>query len=83
MESCINGSSGDGGSNNDSGCRGNKLTETMKKGILMGLALVVTAIMVLVSSDKGCGTVCNDGGNYSGKVKAEGEVFKGTKLRLQ
>jgi len=54
----------------------------MKEEILMGLAPVVTTIMVLVSGDKGCGTVCNDGGNYSARRKQQGR-FKGIKLRLQ
>jgi len=67
MESCSN-----GGSNNDLGCQDNKLMETMKEEILIGLALVVITIIVLMSSDKCCGTVCNDCGNYSVKVKVGG-----------
>jgi len=77
-----NGNSGNGGSNNGNQCRDNKFMETMKEEILMGLAPVVTTIMVLVSGDKGCGTVCNDGGNYSARRKQQGR-FKGIKLRLQ
>jgi len=79
MESCSSGSSCDGG------CRDKKLMETVKEAILMGSATVVTTIMVsvLVLSGKGCGTVCNGGGNLRGNVKVAGVDFKGIKLRLQ